>query len=1031
MISRLVSFSLRQPLFVLLGIVIFTVAGIIAFDALPVEAFPDVSDTQVNVIALYPGRAAEEVERQVTIPIETALSSVPHVVRAFSHTQFGLSFTILTFDDKPGDVLVRQQVLERLRGIDLPDGVQPEMAPLATAIGEIFRFRLRGDELTPQELRTLQDWVVEKQLRLVPGVADIVTMGGTLKQYEVNPDLARMRDSKVTLAQLFTALARANSNAGGGAVSQGRQQFLVRSLGAFRSSADIGQVVVAENKGTPILVKDLAEVRVGSAPPQGLVGQDDADDIVNGIVIMRKGENPSLVLTALKERIAYVNSKVLPEGVKIEPYYDRSWLIAKTLTTVFTNLSEGAMLVMLVLYLFLGNVRAALIVAAVIPISLLGTFLGLTVVGIPANLLSLGAMDFGIIVDGAVIVVENIVRKLGELRESKVGDPEARYAAIRLALAEVGRPTVFSMVIIIAAHIPIFTLQRHEGRIFSPMAWTVTSALVTSLAVSLTLVPLLCARLLRHDIPHGDNRLVEWLKSRYRPLLRRALVRPERVLGVAVAAMALSLVAAGRLGSEFLPELDEGTTWVNLTLAPSVSPSEAQEQMRDVRRALHTVPEVHTVISKVGRPDDGTDPKVFNSAELFVDFVPERQWRPGKSKEDLVREMDAAVSAIPGMEPSFDQPIRDNVLESISQVDGQIVVKVRGDDLSRIDAEGKKILEAIQDVPGVVRAFIDREGSLPQYVIDIDRAGAARYGINVGDIQDLIETAVAGKATSELWEGEKHFSVVVRMKPGERDPGDLPRLLVASPDGAQVPLSQLAHFRSVSGAMDIARENGRRVVSIGVFIRDRDMGSVVKDMQARVDERVKLAQGDEVGWSGEFENQERAMKRLAWIVPLSIGLIFLLLFDAFGSFSSALLIIANIPFAMIGGILALYVTGIPLSVSAAIGFIALFGQAVLNGVVMVTYFNQLREGGMPLDEAVVTGSLVRLRTVLMTALLAMLGLLPMALSHAIGSETQRPLAIVVIGGLISATLLTLFVLPTLYREAALRFGAEEEVPLEE
>ncbi|HEX4332998.1 MAG TPA: CusA/CzcA family heavy metal efflux RND transporter [Usitatibacter sp.] len=1031
MISSLVSFSLRQPLFVLLGIVIFTAGGIIAFDALPVEAFPDVSDTQVNVIALYPGRAAEEVERQVTIPIETALTSVPHVVRAFSHTQFGLSFTILTFDDKAGDVLVRQQVLERLRGIDLPDGVQPEMAPLATAIGEIFRFRLRGDELAPQELRTLQDWVVEKQLRLVPGVADIVTMGGTLKQYEVNPDLARMRDSKVTLSQLFTALARANSNAGGGAVTQGRQQFLVRSLGAFRSSADIGQVVVAENKGTPILVKDLAEVRVGSAPPQGLVGQDDADDIVNGIVIMRKGENPSRVLAALKERIAYVNSKVLPKGVKIEPYYDRSWLIAKTLTTVFTNLSEGAMLVMLVLYLFLGNARAALIVAAVIPLSLLGTFLGLTVVGIPANLLSLGAMDFGIIVDGAVIVVENIVRRLGELQESTVRDPEARYAAIRSAIAEVGRPTVFSMVIIIAAHIPIFTLQRHEGRIFSPMAWTVTSALVTSLAVSLTLVPLLCARILRHDVPHGDNRLVEWLKARYRPLLRRALMRPERVLGVAVAAMALSLVAAGRVGSEFLPELNEGTTWVNLTLAPSVSPSEAQEQMREVRRALHTVPEVHTVISKVGRPDDGTDPKVFNSAELFVDFVPERQWRRGKSKEDLVREMDAAVSAIPGMEPSFDQPIRDNVLESISQVDGQIVVKVRGDDLAQIDAEGKRILDAIQDVPGVVRAFIDREGSLPQYVIDIDRAGAARYGINVGDIQDLVETAVAGKATSELWEGEKHFSVMVRLKPGERDLGDLPRLLVASPDGAQVPLSQLARFRSVSGAMDIARENGRRVVSIGVFIRDRDMGSVVKDMQARVEERVKLAAGDEVGWSGEFENQERAMKRLAWIVPLSIALIFLLLFDAFSSFSSALLIIANIPFAMIGGIFALYLTGIPLSVSAAIGFIALFGQAVLNGVVMVTYFNQLREGGMPLDEAVVTGSLVRLRTVLMTALLAMLGLLPMALSHAIGSETQRPLAIVVIGGLISATLLTLFVLPTLYREAALRFAPEESAPLEE
>ncbi len=1020
MIRRIVSFSLRQPLFVFLGITIFIVGGIIAFYGLPVEAFPDVSDTQVNVIALYPGRAAEEVEKQVTIPIETALSSVPNVVRAFSHTQFGLSFIILTFNDKPTDQLVRQQVIERLRQVDLPPGVTPDVAPLSTAIGEIFRFRLRGDAMTPQQLRTLQDWVVEKQLRLVQGVADVVTMGGTEKQYEVNPDLARLRDYKITLAQLFTALSRANANAGGGSVTQGRQQFLVRSLGSFRSSADIGQVVVAENKGSPILVKDIAEVRVGSAPPQGLCGQDDADDIVNGIVIMRKGENPSIVLAGLKEKIAYVNEKVLPKGVAIVPYYDRSWLIAKTLKTVFTNLTEGAMLVMLVLFIFLGNLRAALIVAAVIPLSLIGTFLGLTLVGIPANLLSLGAMDFGIIVDGAVIVVENIVRRLGQLDPEKLKKAPIRYREVIEAAYEVGRPTVFSMIIIIAAHIPIFTLQRHEGRIFSPMAWTVTSALVSSLVMSLTLVPLLCARLLKDRVPHGDNRLVEWLKSRYEPLLRTAIAHPKRVLTVAIVSLVVALALSTRLGSEFLPELNEGTTWVNLMLPPSVSPDEAMEQMRAVRKALHTVPEVNTVISKVGRPDDGTDPKIFNSAELYVDFIPESQWRSGKTKDDLVEEMDAAVSAIPGMEPSFDQPIRDNVLESISQVDGQIVIKLRGDDLDQINAEGHQILTAIADVPGVVRAFIDRDGTLPQYIVDIDRAAAARYGINVGDVQDLIETAIAGKATSELWEGERHFSVMVRLKPGERELANLPKLLVASPDGAQVPLQSLARFRMVSGAQDIARENGRRVVSIGVFIRDRDMGSVVADMKERVATRVKLEVGDEVGWSGEFENQERAMKRLSWIVPLSIGLIFLLLFDAFNSLRSALLIISNIPLAMIGGILALWVTGIPLSVSAAIGFIALFGQAVLNGVVMVSYFNQLQLDGLTPEEAVIKGSLVRLRTVLMTALLAMLGLLPMALSRAIGSETQRPLAIVVIGGLISATVLTLFVLPTVYRYVSSR-----------
>lgn len=1012
--NRLITFSLKQPLFVLLGTLLFIAAGIFAFINLPVEAFPDVSDTQANVIALYPGRAAEEVERQVTIPIETALSGMPNAVRMFSHTQFGLSYIILTFNDKPNDQLVRQQVIERLRGIDLPPGVEPQLAPLSTAIGEIFRFRLRGDTQTAQELRTLQDWVVEKQLRQVQGVADLVTMGGSIKQYEVNPDLAKMRDYKVTLAQLFGALQRANSNAGGGGVTQGRQQFLVRSLGSFKSSADIAQVVVAENKGTPILVRDIAQVSINGAPAQGLAGQDDADDIVNGVVIMRKGENPSTVLTALKEKIAFVNKSILPKGVEIVPYYDRSWLIGKTLKTVFSNLTEGAMLVTLILFLFLGNLRAALIVALLIPLALLATFLGLTFVGIPANLLSLGAMDFGIIVDGGVIIVENIVFRLSLLSAGGVADNESRFAAIRDAVVEVGRPTVFSMIIIIAAHIPIFTLQRHEGRIFSPMAWTVTSALIGSLILSLTLVPLMTYLFLKKNVPHGDNRLVAKLKSWYAPLLARALARPRWVIGAAVAALALSLVGATQMGSEFLPELDEGSIWANVALPPSVSPTEAQEQARAIRNALRSVPEVNTVISKVGRPDDGTDPKIFNGAEFLVDLKPEHEWRSGKTKDGLISELDIAVSAIPGAKAAFSQPIRDNVLESISQIDGQIVIKVRGDDLESIVAHGERILGLISDVKGVTRAAIDRSGSLPQYVLDIDRLAAARYGINIGDIQDLVETALAGKATSELWEGEKHFSVVVRLKEAERALPNLPNLLVASPNGAQVPLSQLVRFKSISGAMNIARENGRRVVSVAVFIRGRDMGSVVKDMQAKVGEIGTLANGEEVTWSGEFENQERAMKRLSWIVPLSILLIFLLLFDAFGSVKSALLIVANIPFALIGGIFALLITDIPLSVSAAIGFIALFGQAVLNGVVMVTYFNQLRDTGMPILEVVMQGSVQRLRTVLMTALLAMFGLLPMALSKAIGAETQRPLAIVVIGGLVSATILTLIVLPTLY-----------------
>ncbi|MDZ5460663.1 efflux RND transporter permease subunit [Azohydromonas lata] len=1018
--NRFVQFALKQSLMVWLALAVFVGAGAIAFKNLPVEAFPDVSDTQVNVIALYPGRAAEEVEKQVTIPVEIALTGIPHTVRLFSHTQYGLMFSMVTFDDKTTDQLARQQILERLRSVDLPPGVETEVPPPSTAIGEILRFRLRGDGYTPRELRELQDWVVEKALRQVGGVADLVTMGGSVKQYEVNPDLQRLRDHKLGLQDLFAALQRANANAGGGAMTQGRQQFLVRSLGSFTSSADIEQVVVGEHDGAPVLVRDVADVRVGQQPPQGLVGQDDADDIVNGIVLMRKGENPSTVLDGVHAKIEELNTRILPKGVQIEPYYDRSWLIGKTLHTVFHNLTEGALLVMFVLFVFLQNLRAAAIVAAVIPLSLLATFLGLTFVGIPANLLSLGAMDFGIIVDGAVIVVENIFRRLGELNEHQMKSKAERLKAVTRATIEVGRPTLFSMVIIIAAHLPIFTLQRHEGRIFSPMAWSVTSALVGSLVLALSLVPLLCLLLLKKQVPHEDNALVRGCKKVYTPALEWALHRPKRVLGMALTTLAAALALGAALGSEFLPELDEGTIWVSTDLPPSVSPEEAQQISRKLRANLRQVPEVRTVVSKVGRPDDGTDPKIFNGFEAFVDLKPDDQWRSGLTKSALLAQLGQAVSQVPGLEAGISQPIRDNVLESISQIKGQIVVKIKGPNLDELGRVAGKVEAIARGTPGVVRSFVDREGQLPQVKIDIDRAAAARYGINVGDIQDVIEAALAGKGTSDLWEGERHFAVMVRLAPQYRNLDALGDVLVTAPNGAQIPLSRLAHITQTSGAMNIARENGSRVAAIGIFIRDRDMGSVVADLQARAAQEIQLPAGYEIVWSGEFENQQRAMARLSWVVPLSILVIFLLLFDAFKSFNNALLIVANIPFALIGGILALAITGIPLSVSAAIGFIALFGQAVLNGVVMVTYYNQLRAQGMGLVEAVLQGSLTRLRTVLMTALLAMLGLFPMALSHAIGAETQRPLAVVVIGGLVSATVLTLLVLPTIYTWMARR-----------
>ena len=1053
MIRRLIHFTLHQPMFVALLAVIFIGGGAIAFKRLPIEAFPDVSDVQATVVTLYPGRAPEEVEKQVTIPLEVALSGLPHSVRLFSHTQFGLSYIVITFDDDVTDYFARQQVAERLQQADLPPGVQPQLGPLSTAIGEIYRFRLKGDGYSSRDLRTLEDWVVERQLRMVPGVADITSMGGLIKTYEINPDLARLKYFAVTLQQLFNAVGRGNSNVGGSKLERGGQQYFIRGLGLLRSVDDIGNIVLASHNGTPVLVKDVATVTVSSLPREGIVGQDADPDIVNGIVLMRKGENPSDVLRAVKERVALLNRSILPKGVQVVPYYDRTWLIDTTLHTVFHNLAEGAMLVTLVLLLFLGNLRAAAIVAVMIPLSLLGTFIGLTWRGIPANLLSLGAMDFGIIVDGAVIVVENIIRRLAQ--PGRHAGRDGLRHAIQDATAEVGRPTFYSMLIIIAAHLPIFTLQRQEGRIFAPMAWTVTSALIASLLFSLTLVPLLCYYLLgeRHsgrtapdakpagsrgsgtrfmqmlvspfkaaEHHHEDNALVRFCKRVYEPVLAWALSHRGLVIGAAVVALAASLALVPRLGTEFLPELNEGTIWVNVDLPAGISVAEASYQCQRLQAALHSVPEVSTVLPKAGRPEDGTDPKPINMVEAFVGLKPEAQWRPGMTRERLLEEMNRAVDAFPGLDVAFSQPIRDNVLESISQIDGQVVIKVFGEDPVTLRARTESLLHAVASVPGVARAFIDRAGQVPQSLIEIDRERAARYGLNVSDVEDVIETGLGGKAATELWEGEKHFSVLVRLPESVRGLDQVKNILVDTPEGLHIPLAEVAMFRESSGAMNISRENGSRVMAISIFIEGRDMGSVVADMQQRA-QTVELPPGYVVTWSGEFENQQRAMQRLMVVVPVSVFLIFVLLFDAFKSVRSALLILMNVPFALIGGIVALWITGIPLSVSAAIGFIALFGQSVLNGVVMVSYFNQLQDEGAAAMAAVQRGALVRLRTVLMTALLAMLGLLPMALSHAIGSETQRPLAIVVIGGLITATVLTLVVLPVFY----VLFNSRDEV----
>ncbi len=1018
--KRLIYFALHQPLFIVLGVLMFVMAGLFAFKNLSVEAFPDVTDTQVTVIALYPGRAAEEVEKQVTLPLEVALSGLPNSIRVFSHTQFGLSFTVVTYNDNVNVNLARQEVNERLRSVDLPPGAEVNVAPNATPVGEIIRYRVKGDGLSSTDLRTLEDWVIERGIRQVPGVADVVAMGGFIKQYEVQPDLDKLRAYKLTFQNLLDALGRGNSNVGGSYVAQGVQQYAIRGIGLLQSQDDIGRIVVAARGGTPILIRDLAQVKIGAVPRLGVVGQDADDDIVQGIVIMRKGENASVVLKAVKEKIAYINEKSLPKGVSIEPFYDRTWLMSKTLGTVFKNLIEGALLVSLILYVFLSNLRASLAVVVVIPLSLLATFLGLKVMGVPANLLSLGAMDFGIIVDGAVIVVENIMHRLAERRDGL--DDTTRRDEVINATVEVGRPTLFSMLIIIAAHVPIFALQRHEGRIFQPMALSVVAALIGSLIFSLTLVPLLAYWMLKKNLPHGDNRLVAWCKRVYTPALDWALANTRKIVLICAIGFLGALGLASQLGSEFLPELDEGTTWVNIRIPTSMSNEEATKTLHTVRKALLAVPEVNTAVSKAGQPEDGTDPKTISMVEVFVDIKQPEHWRKGMTKAKIIDEMDHAVSAIPSMEPTFSQPIRDNVLESISQIKGQIVIKVVGDDLAQMRTISEAIAREVRQVKGVEQAEIDREGQVPQILIDIDRDRAARLGLNVQDVQDVIEAALAGKAATQLWEGERKFAVSVRLPADKREIGRLASIPIPTPDGGYAALGSVTTIRETSGAMNISREAGRRTMAIGIFIKGRDMGSVVADMKERVEKNVKIPNGFTLGWSGEFENQERAMQRLTMVVPISLLLIFVLLFDAFSSLKMATLILVNVPLALIGGFIALFVFSIPLSVSAAIGFIALSGQAVLNGVVMLSVFQQLREKGLSVVEAVKEGSMSRLRTVLMTALLAALGLLPMAISTDIGAETQRPLAVVVIGGLFTATLLTLLVLPVLY---VAWFGKEE------
>jgi cobalt-zinc-cadmium resistance protein CzcA len=1016
MIDKLLHGSLTTRLLVGILAVFLAAAGWYSYRNLTIEAFPDPTDTQVQVITIYPGQPTEEVERRVSIPLERALNGVPGLFRLRSVSLFGLSLVTLTFEDGVEPLVARQQIMERIPDANLPPGVSPDLGPLATPIGEVYRYTLEGPTADPMTLRTTQDWVVRPALMRVPGVADVVSYGGLVQEVHVEPQPEKLASLGVVIDDVFQALSKASANASGGTLERGAQVFVIRSLGTFQSVDEIAKVRVGFHAGVPVKLGDVATVTIGYAPRQGVVTRGSDSDAVEGIVLMRRGENPSVVLAALRARIAELHQHALPDGIRLHAFYDRTDLVDTTLDTVFHNLAEGAALVMIVLFVFLLSVRASLVVTLVIPLSLAASFIYLRSRGMSANLLSMGAVDFGIIVDGAVILVEHVFGHCAGDDYQRMS-PEQRIAAIYTASKQVARPTLFSLLIIVAAYLPIFALQRVEGRIFAPMAHTVVSALVGAMLVSFTLVPVLCFFALRRHGPIKDSPVLRLAARAYRPVLTHAMRNPAAILLASIALVWAGVELAPRLGSEFLPELNEGALYVTYTLPPTISLTDGRRLTPQITQLMRRdIPEITELLSQLGRPEDGTDPTLLNNLEVFVKLRPMREWRPEiHTLDDIIDKMNRNLKEIPGIEYNFSQPIRDNVAENISGQFGQVAVKLYGDDLDQLQKLASQIEDEIGKVPGVADLGIVKASQQPAIAIQPNRDALTHWNMDLGSLQDYVETALSGHIASELWDAEKRFDVTVRLPVAARQSVDaIKNLRIPLKDGALIPIRALADVSIDASRAAITRENGKRYVGIRMNVRNRDLGSFVDEARSKVFAGIKLPTGYELSWGGEFENQERAMKRLTLVLPLSILLTFLLLFSAFGSVWDATIILCNMPIALLGGLVGLGVAGMTLSVSAAVGFIALLGQAVLNGVLVVSAIRARLDRGEPLWTATIEGARERLRAILMTAMLAALGLLPAAMSHAIGSETQRPIAVVVVGGTISSALLTLIVLPVSY-----------------
>jgi cobalt-zinc-cadmium resistance protein CzcA len=1011
MIERFVTLCLRRRQLVWLIALLMMVFGYASWKALEIEAYPDIADVTSQVITQFPGHAAEEVEEQVTIPLERELNGIPGLQVMRSHSTFGLSLITLVFQDGVDDYWARQRITERIGGVELPPGANPGLDPLTSPIGEIYRYTLQSSFRDERELRELQQWVVIPRLKQATGVADVTSFGGETTQFQLVVDPAKLAQYNVSLTQVIAAIQANNANAGGSIVVRGEQGYVVRGIGLIRSLQDLGNIVILAKNGTPVYVKNLGALQLGALERRGILGKDQNPDTVSGIVLLLKGSNPSQVLEGVHAEVEALNSGVLPPDTKLVAYSDRTDLVRTTVHRVSQTLLEGIGLVLLVLVLFLGSASGALMVAITVPFSLLFAFICMRFTHIPANLLSLGAIDFGIIVDAAIVIMENILRHREENPDVPLAEEHARESAIQVA-----RPIFFATLIIITAYLPLFAFQRVEKKLFSPMAYVVGYSLIGALVMALAIIPGLALVIYKKPRKPFENAVLAWLTRRYTLAVHHLMHRPLYSIVPAVGAMALAVVLAIGIGKEFLPYLDEGSIWLQVQLPPGISLEKAASMADELRAATLEFPEISTIVTQLGRNDDGTDPWTPSHIESFVGLKAYDTWPNHGDKADLIRRLSERYAKIPGATAGFSQPMIDGVNDKISGAHSDLVVKVFGHEFSETRRIAVELVNVLDGIRGASDVTIDQEPPLPQIQVKVDREAAARFGINVADIATIIESGIGGKAISNVFIGERVYDIAVRFPENVRGSAEaISSLTVTLPTGARIPLSQVSQINSTTGESTITREMNRRHLTVRLNLRGRDLSSFLAEAHERIAKQVKFDGSKyQLEWGGQFENQQRAQKRLAYIVPGVIALIFVLLYSSFGTIRHAALILTIVPVALLGGLLALWMRGMTLNVSSAVGFIALFGVAVQNGVIMVASLNHQRLATRGLHRAVMVGATQRLRPVLMTATVAALGLLPAALARGVGSDVQRPLATVIVGGLVTATLLTLFVLPSIY-----------------